>query len=563
LLSGNSKDSGQYFVSAKVHVPFLECRTAPTKTKKAEIFKALRTGAYPELDPAKNADEIDLALEKWEDENPSKTELAKVGSFKGFKEVAVARLRDKTEYIFVRAVENASDFNQGKNSPVRELVDAIAKQTIENGDAYKAFLSKANAEIKTLTDPNCVPVLAEISADLTNILHSYYKESKIETTWTPTESIQPSFPTSHIEVTDNDFTTSIDGVGHGLQRAVILSVLQFMARRRVANDGKENFSEAQSDMIIAIEEPEIYQHPVKQRLFCQVLRDLAKSFNKESGIRVQVIFVTHSPVLITMQQYDSIRLVRSEKVGGVRNVVASQLSLAACSTRCAVAAGMDAGSAWDVTKFGAKLHTLTLEVAEGFFAKCVILVEGIGDKALVEAAYRSADRDLNSEGIVVCDVVGKGKLDKLISVFLEIGVKCFWIFDNDYSDKNKAEHQRKKENKILQRLGGIDPSKLEDWPSGVFSTFSAWDGDIEAYVRGVVGQEMYEAVTQEMGLNFDIKPSKCMKFPAAASASFAKFAANGAIFPRLTEIIAAIDNLMLIPGIIDTPGITDSGTISA
>lgn len=90
--------------------------------------------------------------------------------------------------------------------------------------------------------------------------------------------------------------TSGKCLGHGLQRAVILTVLRFMADHRAEQEGTgQEFSEPQSDLIVAIEEPEIYQHPTKQRLFGKLLRTLAQGFNAHTGIRIQTIFVTHSP----------------------------------------------------------------------------------------------------------------------------------------------------------------------------------------------------------------------------------------------------------------------------
>ncbi len=314
LTLGNSSESGRYFVSAMVNPEFSECRNEEGKTEKRRLYAALREkyGNPKELPKERNADEIDGYLEAWETVHPEALKLEKVAGFKGWKNVAVGKLKEKTDYIFIRAVQDAKeDIQESKSSPVKTLINTIARQTIENNAAFQEFMKEANSKISDFTNPENVPALADISGALTTILSGYYKDSEIIATWTPIESIQPSFPMSEIEIQDNQFITTIDGVGHGLQRAVILTVLQFMAERRArSTESGEKFGEAQSDIIVAIEEPEIYQHPVKQRLFAKVLNKVAREFNRETGIRIQTIYVTHSPLLVSLPNSHQIRLIR-------------------------------------------------------------------------------------------------------------------------------------------------------------------------------------------------------------------------------------------------------------
>ena len=187
-LAGSS-ESGKYFVSARVNPDFSECRNEQGKTKKRELYAALRKkyGEPEDLPPAKNADEIDGFLEAWEDAHPETLKLEKVAGFKGWKNVAVGKLKEKTDYIFIRAVQDATkDIQESKSSPVKTLINTIAKQTIENNRDYQAFMQEANKKIFEYTNPENVPALAEISSELTGILKNYYKDSEIIANWTPT-----------------------------------------------------------------------------------------------------------------------------------------------------------------------------------------------------------------------------------------------------------------------------------------------------------------------------------------------------------------------------------------
>lgn len=181
---------------------------------------------------------------------------------------------------------------------------------------------------------------------------------------------------------------------------------------------------------------------------------------------------------------------------------------------------------------------------KAFFAKCAVLVEGAGDKAIVEASYRLQNRDPHAEGIVIGDVVGKNNLDRPIVIFEALGIPCFWVFDNDKNDNGKDEQSRIKTNKILQRLAGLETAKCVDWPEGVSKNFAAWDRKLEDYIKNKVGDALYNEARIEASKNFGVEPDMCLKFPASASAMLTRLTAQGQKFPELTEIIKAVDALI-------------------
>lgn len=542
-----SEDNAKYFVSARVNPDFTECRSTTGKTEKRGIYAALREkyGNPPELQKEKNADEIDGFLESWEANNAHQLSLQKVSAFKGWTNVAAGKLKQKTSYHFIRAVQDAAqDIQDSKGSPVKSLVDAIAKQTIENSAEFKEFLENANKEISRITDPANAPLLAEFSGQLTGILSEYYKGSELITTWLPITSIQPSFPTANIDVKNNNFITGLSGVGHGLQRAIILTVLRFMADHRAKTEGNnKEFEVAQSDLIIAIEEPEIYQHPTKQRLFAKLLSTLSHGFNKSTGIRVQIIFVTHSPLMISIADCNGIRMVRPYKENGANNVRVTSISLSECSQYSAEIAGIPLEKAWPEGQYAAKLHTFGPELAEGFFSKLVILVEGVGDKAVLDAWYKLKDRDPHAEGIVIVGVSGKNNLTNPIIIFSRFGIPCYWVFDNDKSKGKKDGNINT--NRILQRLAGVDAEKCEEWPEGCFDNFTSWDQKIEQYIANKVGSEKFNAVCSKYSHYFDIEPDMCLKFPASAMAMLAELSQEGAVFKELDQILARVDDMLV------------------
>jgi predicted ATP-dependent endonuclease of OLD family len=548
FLFGNSSESGKYFVSARVNPEFSKIRDESGKSDKRKLYTELREkyGNPPELPKEKNADEIDGFLEDWEAKNSGSLKVQRVASFKGWTNVAAGKLKQKTSYVFIKAVQDAAeDIQESKNSPVKTLVDTIARQTIENSVEFREFMGAANERISELTDPENVPILGEISGGLTSILADYYKDSEIIATWAPITELEPSFPSANIEVKNNEFVTGLDGVGHGLQRAIILTVLRFMADHRAKEEGSgKEFEEPQSDLIVAIEEPEIYQHPTKQRLFGKLLPRLAEKFNRQTGIRIQTIFVTHSPLLVSIGHCEGIRMVRALTQGGKKNVIVNEISLAQCSKRSAEASGRKPEEAWSAAQFGAKLHTFGTEIAEGFFAKCAILVEGVGDKAVIEAWYTLKGRDPHAEGIVIAEVSGKNNLPKPIVIFDELGIPCYWIFDNDKSSAKQKKEQNIKTNLMLQRLAGIATDKCVEWPDGRFGRFASWDNNLEKYVSEKVGKDVFEKASIEFSTHFDIDADMSLKFPASAAGMLRRFSESGAKFAELDEIMAEVNKLM-------------------
>jgi predicted ATP-dependent endonuclease of OLD family len=543
-----SPDSGRYVVTARANPDFSECRNEQGKSQKRVLYKGLQL-KYPELPAVASADEVEAQLTAWEQANPDALQVEHLSSFKGWTNVAAGKLKQTTSYVLIRAVQDVSeDLQSSKSSPVRALIDTLARQTIENSTQFKAFIADVNQQMSVLTDPKSVPALAQISTGLSEILAEYYRDSQVVATWEPITQIQPPFPTATIAVKDHGFEAPLDGVGHGLQRAIVLTVLRYMAEQNVVLPGEATqFDEPQSDFIIAIEEPEIYQHPTKQRLFSRLLRQITEGFNAKSGIRFQTVFVTHSPLLVSIQECDSIRMVRRTKAqkGQASSVNVSEISLERCAKLSGEVAGIDPAKIWSAEQYAAKLHTFGPELAEGFFAKCVVLVEGVGDQSVIDAWYRLRKRDPQAEGIVIVCVGGKNNLDKPITIFQELGVPCFWVFDNDRSKcKKKGEEQNTiRVNRILQKLGGIADPDLLDWPSGCRERFASWDMDLESYVQGRA-QGSFGPAAEVHASEFNIEVDLALKFPACARRMLGGFSSAAIEFPELDEIIVAVDSML-------------------
>lgn len=531
------KLSGRYFVAAYVNADFSDCRLIDKAKPKRDAYDELRN-TYTDLPKVSAADQIEAELEKWESVNEDSLTLEYVAGFRGFQNVAVGQLREKTDLVYVPAVKDAADAIQNeKSSPVKQLLNTIARQTIENSEDFRNFKEGADETLKNLTSPENVPQLEEISTQLTSILARYYSGSSLNASWEPITELPVSYPKSDISVTDNGFVAPIENVGHGLQRAILFTVLEYMAQDRakaVEAGIEQEHVEPQSDIILLIEEPEIFQHPIKQRLFREAFKSISDGFNTSTGIRVQIVYTTHSPLLVDIRDFDSIGVLRRDTNNDESNVCIAQASLSQCAKIAANAKGLEV----DEKLYQKSLHIFTPEIAEGFFAKKVVLVEGAGDLAVLQGFYKQRGRDPLADGIHVVQANGKTNFDKPRAIFDVLSIPVFCIFDNDLHENNDGE---KEYNIFLQVLCG--ESNIQDWPEGCFVNYAAFNGKLEKYVASCVGQPYFDAKSAQIATLNGVKTSEALKNPTVASILFGLFLNDGHSFDLLDEIVKAVDDL--------------------
>jgi predicted ATP-dependent endonuclease of OLD family len=532
-------ESPTYFIEADVFPGFAEIRSAPSKAVMREQYRAI---AQPMgLAAVGNADQIEGRLVEWESNNPDRLERNKISGFFGAENVANGKLRAKTDFVFIPAIKDARDeLKDTKSSPVRSLLAGIARQAIENKEEYKAFVEQAEAQLSDLTSPENTPELQDISRNLSEIMERYYANSSLVASWDPIAKLPLSLPAPDVRIHDGFIQTEVEFVGHGMQRAIVLTLLEYMARHNVGNQDDDAFVEPQSDIIIAIEEPELYQHPTKQRLFYKVLNEIAEGFSARSGIRIQIIYATHSPLLVSLQSAERIRTILKTVDGDNSSIVSGETTLEKCAARTADAFNVES----NVARFGTGLHVVTQDISEGFFSKIVVLVEGPSDVAILSAYLEKKQRDPLAEGIVIKAVGGKSNLDKPAVIFSELKIPTYVIFDNDFTERGGSAAEARK-NRALQAI--LRSDNAEDWPEGIFANYACWDGDIEKYLRETVGDEVYRTAQEAVTVPLGLSRKDSVKSPGIASRLLQNLLEQGFEFEKLDEIVARIDDTLATP----------------
>ncbi len=213
--------------------------------------------------------------------------------------------------------------------------------------------------------------------------------------------------------------------GHGIQRAVLISMLQALvpdeiaARAAAADDDQEAAEEKLLEeltklpaLVVCIEEPEIYQHPVRARHFARVLSQWAGRPNS------QVILATHSPYFLVPEQFGSLRRFRLN--GGCSEVSSTT------ADAVAIAAGVDLAK---VERVLAKEIPRTF--SEGFFADAVVFVEGDTDRVALEVLSERLGKSLDANGTAILAMGGKTSLKIPFSLLDLIGIPVYIVTDAD------------------------------------------------------------------------------------------------------------------------------------
>jgi len=229
---------------------------------------------------------------------------------KGFPNVLRANL---PHFELIPAVREASEESKVlKTNPFGRLINELAnnidptiKQSIaESLKQTTARLNRgpSNERIQGINDFE-----EKISSYLSDIL-----PSQVEIEF-QTPTIETLLSTPKVFV-DDGFRGTIDGKGHGLQRTVILSILRSYAELITKrHDGHRT-------LIIGFEEPELYMHPTAQRSIRSMFRSIASAGD-------QILFTTHSPLLVDVTYFDEIIRVESQKEDGLISAKTHQLSV--------------------------------------------------------------------------------------------------------------------------------------------------------------------------------------------------------------------------------------------
>lgn len=197
-------------------------------------------------------------------------------------------------FVLVPAVRDVSEESKGtKSSPFGKLLYAILDTVTQEKKAkIEGILCEVAKQMNRAGGNERVPLIAETEKQLNTLLNDFFTGCDLEIEFeTPTLEALLSAPKLFV---DDGFRNAVENKGHGLQRAVIFTILRRYAEYMTCSPEGKN-----RNLILAVEEPELYMHPQAQRTIRRVFRKIAEGGD-------QVLFSTHSSLLVDVTCFDEI-----------------------------------------------------------------------------------------------------------------------------------------------------------------------------------------------------------------------------------------------------------------
>lgn len=542
---------GARYYGTTMQIPaFAQLRTLGAADKRRRLVEHVEAGEFPGF-PAipRSSIEVDRVMEEYEMGHPDLTRpIDRETQFFGPRNVGGGKLDKFTKFVLVPAVRDANTETE-KRGAIMQLLDLIVSRSIANRQDFREFKDQFEQEARRLYGKDNLPELTELGRLVTERLARYAPGAELVIDFGELKPPDIPLPDALVTVSEDNFKTPVRYSGHGLQRALILALLEQLSMIQAPNEasngeGGEDGKEAAiplnvPNLILAVEEPELYLHPARSRYLATILRGLASRDKKQVQPETQVVYVTHSPYFVDVNHFDEVRMCRKRPAeGGAPGTTTFQsFSRQQAADRLAEISGRGAA------EFSAKSFVthaapvLTSIVNEGLFADAAVVVEGESDVAALWAMQAMLNQRWDEKGIVLVPAGGKNNIDRAVVVFQGFGIPTYFVFDGD---KTKGEGAAS--NRLLLTLGG---EGIVDFPdTSVGPICARFEEDIETYLESQAGARfipLRDGCANSCG---HPRPSKALKNSEVMAMFLAKARDEGIQFLVLQQIVERISALV-------------------
>ena len=394
---------------------------------------------------ARAADQIKTDMEVWERENPDKCELMAKDARHLFGFTGTATLASRFDYVLVSATASApQELSDRRGGTLSRLLSVLE----ELGDADQERIAEAQVEaqakVESIVGEARGGELVSISSGLTKRVREYFPGAavKLEDRISPPRS--PEISVRALVSDRGGHAIDPDLQGHGLQRALVIALLHEIAEHEAEDEAGEEGGEPRT-LMLAIEEPELYQHPLQARALAATLESLARS---AGGRTIQVAYSTHSPYFSQPALFSDLRL--------CRRGLEESMSCVAADAGAIAAAIADAGYETDAAKRVER--ALADSLREAIFARAVLLCEGPTDVPVMEGVGDLAG-GFDSDGVAVAKCSSKSALIIAVAILKQLDVPFLALFDGDATPAKDSEAT------LNRQILTICDEEPENWPT--------------------------------------------------------------------------------------------------
>jgi len=336
---------------------------------------------------------------------------------------------------------------------------------VKNDLSYREYISKASflqKKLKGQADDGTIieglgEALEQVSTTLNQVLDF---DSKVRLAIGEVD-IEPLFMKAATFLIDEEFESSLQYQGSGVQRALAFAMLESNAGHAAMVEGGER------SVVVLYEEPELYIHPHLMRRLKSAL------VQKTDSPKWQVICSTHSPFLISLaDKPESLKLIRKNQDN---KRVIHQLS----------AGIFEEGGDYDERSLLRATLDFHPTVCESLFAKRVVLVEGDTEVAVFSMTEEllhkfCLDKSLAKDTTVI-SAGGKWTIPAICKVLNTLGIDYRVIHDEDrhgHTDEVLAEKAAIHPFKANSKISSIAKAQRVYVVSDTFEHV-LWDVDAE------------------------------------------------------------------------------------
>ncbi|WP_454740218.1 ATP-dependent nuclease [Cupriavidus necator] len=268
------------------------------------------------------------------------------------------------EPLYIEAMEDAGEDvgKFGAKNTIGLLLKHVLSRINANNVLAVTAMRAALAEVSGhFNGQNRMAELSAFEANATTAISSFFPGLSLHLNFAPPE-IEDLFKSSTITLSDvQGCPRPFTSFGHGAQRSVHMALIKLLADLTGGAAGNPG-----GTVVLLIDEPELYLHP-------QAIELLRESLLQLSSLNFQVIFSTHSPLLIGRAH--ALQTLMIYKDAANKTTVRQKLNSAA------VAFAAHAHHAEAVFSIQSATHLL--------FSERVLLVEGKTEQMLVPQIYQT------------------------------------------------------------------------------------------------------------------------------------------------------------------------------
>ena len=498
VFSAGSKTAPYHGIRMQ-HPAFSVARQASKASELTKLYRDLASKEdYASLPNVRSAADARNALSEWEAGNPEACKrLMDDGQFFGFTGVAQGYLGRFTRFIRIPAVRNAAEEATDKRgSYIKEIMDLVVRNSLAGHADVNQLRDSIQEQYRAVFDPSKRTELNSLEGRLTETLRRYAPDAAISLSWSNLSSITIPMPETEVRLSEDGYDALVQHTGHGLQRAFILTMLQHLVAARdegQSSPGDDSLAAGASlpSLVLAIDEPELYQHPGRQRHMASVLLRLASGSVAGVAESTQVIYTTHGPLFVGLDRFDQIRVLRKVTGGsGAPKITAVvQNPLRNVADRLWELHGRPTSRFTPETLRPRLQAMMTPWMNEGFFADMVVLVEGEADRVAILAVAQSRQQDLEAMGVCVIPCMGKNNMDRPTLVFRGLDIPTYLVWDNDRGGNNANPDENRR---LLRVVEGHE----EDWPSGVWASYACFEGNLESTISRELTEELFQSLLE-------------------------------------------------------------------